>query len=373
MENNLSVRHRIPLLIAGFASLFFASFIGLLRMGISIPFHISPSQIALHGPLMVCGFLGTVISMERAVALGRLWAYLGPIAAAMGALSLIFGFNQPFGIGLITLASLTLSMASIQVVIKQREWFSFLLFLAALSWLVGCLLWFRSHPLGQVVPWWIGFLVITIAAERLELSRFLRPSRLNKGLLLGFIFLLGLSLVLMTTGSLSNFRLMALTLFLMAAWLLKNDVVRITIKQHGLTRYIAVALIAGYLWLLVASLIGLSTTTLLPASSYDAFIHAIFLGFGFSMIFGHALVIFPAIVKIQIPFNVSFYLPLFTLHLSMVLRMIGDFLYLPHLRQFGGALNMFSIIFFIIVVLLAVIIDKLQKNSAHAETGDLNG
>ena len=39
--------------------------------------------VALHGPLMVCGFLGAVIGLERAAALGRLWAYAAPLAAVI--------------------------------------------------------------------------------------------------------------------------------------------------------------------------------------------------------------------------------------------------------------------------------------------------
>ncbi|MGH3422548.1 MAG: hypothetical protein ACRDOD_23490, partial [Streptosporangiaceae bacterium] len=42
-----------------------------------------------HGPLMVLGFLGTLIALERAVALGPAWAYLAPAGAAVGGLAVI--------------------------------------------------------------------------------------------------------------------------------------------------------------------------------------------------------------------------------------------------------------------------------------------
>jgi hypothetical protein len=46
---------------------------GLVRLGWALA---APAPLAaFHGPLMVAGFLGTVIGLERAVALGRLWAY----------------------------------------------------------------------------------------------------------------------------------------------------------------------------------------------------------------------------------------------------------------------------------------------------------
>ncbi|MBL8957988.1 MAG: hypothetical protein JNK82_44855, partial [Myxococcaceae bacterium] len=60
--------------------LWWGIWLGLSRMGaVPIP---APRAAADHGPLMVSGFLGTVIALERAVASGRLWAYLGPLACA---------------------------------------------------------------------------------------------------------------------------------------------------------------------------------------------------------------------------------------------------------------------------------------------------
>jgi hypothetical protein len=50
---------------------------GLLRLGWAGPF-LQANLPAAHGPLMVCGFLGTVISLERAVALDRAWTFLAP-------------------------------------------------------------------------------------------------------------------------------------------------------------------------------------------------------------------------------------------------------------------------------------------------------
>src|SRR5690606_21397200 len=43
----------------------------------------------LHGPLMVLGFLGTVIALERATALRAAWGFLAPGLCAAGALALV--------------------------------------------------------------------------------------------------------------------------------------------------------------------------------------------------------------------------------------------------------------------------------------------
>ncbi|MFZ9642279.1 MAG: hypothetical protein ACO29L_02375 [Candidatus Methylopumilus sp.] len=363
MSNALSVKQRFPILLMGFVSLLFGSYLGLYRLGFNLP--LSPTQIALHGPLMVCGFLGTVICLERAVAIGRTWAYGGALASALGALFLMIGLNWLFGVTLILLASAILQVASIRILFQQREWFCFILMLGSFSWLLGCALWLKGLPLIQIIPWWVGFLVLTIAGERLELCRFLKPSKTNQ---ISFIITICFFMMSMISSSLINigsFQFLSLTLLMLALWFLSNDIVRQTIKQRGITRYIAVALASAYLWLLVGALIGLGTPILISGSSYDAFLHAIFVGFGFSMIFGHAPIIFPAMTKLKIPFNKHFYLPLFSLHLSLILRVAGDFSHIQSLRKFGGMLNLISIILFVLIMATAVIIGKHKEAHSH--------
>src|SRR3970282_1581372 len=81
---------RVPLLLPGMLALLAALWGGLLRLGWQLPAPPTPVA-AFHGPLMVAGVLGTVIGMERAVALGRAWAYLAPLASGLGALALLAG------------------------------------------------------------------------------------------------------------------------------------------------------------------------------------------------------------------------------------------------------------------------------------------
>ncbi len=349
MKTNLAVRYRIPMLMAGFLSLIVGIYIGLVRLGWQFPLS-STNQFSLHGPLMICGFLGTVISLERAVAIGERWAYLAPISAAAGALLLIAGLPPAMGAALMTMASLLLCMVSIRVFLKQRELFTFTLLLAAISWFLGCILWLAGFSLPHVIPWWMGFLIITIAGERLELSRFLRPSLGSKRLFVLALLLFFAGAVIASSSPWPNYQLLSTGLIAMTLWLLRNDIVRHTIRQQGLTRYIAVALSCGYLWLLAAGIIGLYMPELNPGSSYDAFTHAIFLGFVFSMIFGHAPIIFPAITKVKIPYHAAFYLPLALLQLSLLLRICGDFLYIVNLRKAGSLLHVFAIVLFIMTL-----------------------
>lgn len=204
----------------------------------------------------------------------------------------------------------------------------------------------------------MGFLILTIVGERLELSRFLQPSRGSGTLFIASVLLFLAGACVASFGELQDFRLLAAAFIALSLWLARNDIVRRTIRQQGLTRFIAVALTFGYVWLLIAGLTGLCLPQLHSGSSYDAFTHAVFLGFVFSMIFGHAPIIFPAISKVRIPYHAGFYLPLLVLQLSVALRISGDFLLMLDLRKAGGILHVVAIVFFIITLASSVLFNK---------------
>ena len=82
--------------------------------------------------------------------------------------------------------------------------------------------------------------------------------------------------------------------------------------------------------------------------SYDAMLHAIFLGFVFSMIFAHAPIILPTITGLALPFQSAFYLHVALLHLSLLLRIAGDLGQLPWAQRWGGLLNAAAILIFLV-------------------------
>ena len=63
---------------------------GLWRLGVAVPdplsFAAAGQLLLAHGALMICGFLGTVIGIERAVAVKHRWAFAAPLASGTGAL-----------------------------------------------------------------------------------------------------------------------------------------------------------------------------------------------------------------------------------------------------------------------------------------------
>ncbi len=295
-------RWRAPLLVLGFASLALGIAGGLVRLGASIP---APAgAVALHGPLMVSGFLGTVIALERAVALGRLWAYAAPLASGLGGVCLLLGLVVP-GFALMVFAAAVLIAACAAVFARQRSLEMATLLAGAMAWLAGNLFLFAGQP---AVPWWIAFFALTIGGERLELSRYLkRPPAVR------FYFLV-LAILLLLTPLAPRF--MGLVLVLLALWLFAFDLARITVRQSGLPRYVAVCLLAGYAWL------ALGGVLLAAKVAYDAALHAIFVGFVFSMVFGHAPVILPAVLRVSFPYHPILYAPLLVLHASLAVRVL---------------------------------------------------
>ena len=81
---------RVPLLVLGLLSLLTGVFAGLARLGVEVP-ALAAVHAGNHAALMICAFFGTVICLERAVALGGLWPYAGPAAAGAGGVLLLAG------------------------------------------------------------------------------------------------------------------------------------------------------------------------------------------------------------------------------------------------------------------------------------------
>jgi len=342
---------RLPLLILGFISLFAGMGAGLARLGWTMPAEFAGAA-AWHGPLMICGFFGVVIGLERAVAIGRLWAYAGPLLAGLGTVAALQG-GQAATPWLTLAGSSVLLAASLDVLRRQREGFMLTITLAAGCWTIGTALWSAGWAVHEVVGWWIGFLVLTIAGERLELSRFMPPSQSAARLFAAIVAtaLVALLAWLQPWGP----RLFGIAMLALAAWLLRHDIARRTVKQKGLTRFIAVCLLSGYFWLAlggaVITVFGLAPGT----AAYDAALHALLLGFVFAMVFGHAPIIFPAVLRVAVPYHPGFYAPLLLLHGSLALRLAGDAGGWFDLKRWGALLSALALVAFIANTATAVL------------------
>jgi hypothetical protein len=308
----------------------------------------------VHGPLMIAAFFGTVISLERAVAAGRNWAYLAPLAAGISGIALLAGAPLLVGQILGSLAALGLIAASAVALRRQVAVFTIILTLAAGCWLIGNLVWLSTGSVCAAVPWWLLFLVLTIAGERLELTRFLPTPPFAQKLFIGIVG------VLLVSAIAAVDLLFSVGLLALALWLLRYDIARRNIGTTGLTRFIAVCLLSGYAWLVAAGLLGLAGAFTPGHAWRDAALHAISLGFVFSMVFGHAPIIFPAVTRIKIPYHPALYLPLALLHLTLALRVFGGLSDNFQLRQQAALLNGL-----VLVVFIATLVRRNAKRGAR--------
>ncbi len=337
---------RLPLIALSMFALLAALWGGLLRLGWNAP-AMEPGLYMAHGPLMIGGFLGTLISLERAVALGESWSYAAPILSGMGALALILGVPDPVGPLLITLGSLGLVANFAAILRRQAALFTVTMALGAIAWFAGNILWLAHTPVMGMFFWWAAFLVLTIVGERLELSRLTGLSERSRPLfLLGLgVFLAGLAVTLHAPAY--GLRLAGLGMFAMALWLSRYDLARRTARQPGLTRFIAVNLLAGYFWLGAGGLAWFWFGNDLTTFHYDVMLHGVFLGFVFSMIFAHAPIIFPAVLQRPLSYRRAFYVHSVLLHLSLVLRVGADLCGWYTGYQWGGLLNVIALLVFV--------------------------
>ena len=320
---------------------------GLLRMGWSLP--PAPTLANAHGPLMVCGFLGTLIPLERAVAIRKKWMFAAPALTALGWV-LLLARPGLSGAVLFTLGSLVTFAILLYMVIREPKIHTLVMAAGGLSWIVGNILWVMGMPIFQMVFWWMAFLILTIAGERLELNRVLKLSTRQVGIfvLLFLLILVGVSVTMIDLDI--GTRLSGAGLLGLGFWFIKNDIARRNLHHSvPLTRYIAYSLFIGFLWLIVGGGLMLGIGAQYAGPYYDATLHILFVGFVMSMIFGHAPIIFPAIFQVQINFQPAFYIHLILLHVSLLIRVMGDLASLSVVRQWGGLLNEVAILLFLVM------------------------
>jgi len=342
----MKVPWRLALLACGFASLVAGVAAGLARLGFAIELPPGPA-VALHGPLLGGAFFGTVIGIERAIALGRAWVWTAPVACASAGLAWILGAGTAPGALLLAGGGLVLLAASLDLWRRHPELPNACLALGAACLPAGGAVLAGGDP-QAATPAWLGFLALTIAGERLELSRFMPRSPAASLAFAAIAAALFGACMLAAFAPSLGWKPLAAAMLALAAWLFTNDIARRTVRESGLPRYIAWALLAGYAWLAAGALVALGAVEFLPGRpAYDAALHAWFLGFVFSMVFGHAPIIAPAVLRAALAYHPLFYAPLALLHATLALRVAGDLAGAAALRESGAAGNAAAIGLFI--------------------------
>lgn len=355
MQNRKLLPFILPLV---FISLLTGIWAGWIRIGWQYPL----SEVAgKHGALMVGSFLGTLISLERAVVIKNRWVMLVPFFSGI---SFVF-----FALSLDTWAFYVLTLGSLGQAImmgyfleRYKELYLGVMLAGSLCWLVGNLMWLAWGLYPLSAPWWMAFLLLIITGERLELTRFLPIQKKTKQLLL-------IALAIFVSGIIIPFHsngryIAAIGLVFIGFWLLKYDMATKSVKRDGQHRFSALLLLTGYGWLIISGCMMVAGD--MYGFIYDAVLHSFFIGFVFSMIFAHGPVILPGVLGIPIkPYHWSLYIPAIILEGSLLLRIAADIFSLEDWRRWGGIWNGIAILLFF--VMTGVLIGLATKTLRHKE------
>ncbi|MHB1235649.1 MAG: hypothetical protein ACYCZK_08245 [Microbacteriaceae bacterium] len=245
------------LLLGGFALLAGLD-AALLLLGLSAPV-VTARLAETHGPLMVFGFVGSVVVLERAVATRRWWAFFSPALLGLGALAIVSPL--PLVVGKASFVAGSVILLGIYVAIwrKQSSTSTAVQALGAILGVMATVLWLGGVPIPQLVPGMALYLVLTIAGERLELAR-ISPTvdaRAELWLLVAALALTG-GVVAALLWPAIGYPVFGAAMIGLVAWLLRNDVATRLVRASGLPQYMAACLLSGYVWLVVAGGIWLT-------------------------------------------------------------------------------------------------------------------
>ncbi|CCH78092.1 conserved membrane hypothetical protein [Nostocoides japonicum T1-X7] len=331
---------------------------------VGVPAPVTSSRLEdLHGGLMVLCFLGGLIALERAVALGAPAGYGAPALLGLGGVALLLPGMPPLVGKTLVLAGLVALVAVYTALWRRKRDDPVLVEgLGAAVALCAAILWLRVD-LATTVPWLAGFVILTIAAERVELARLVLPASAD----LVLVVLAGALVVALVAALLApgpGARALGIVVLLLVAWLARHDVARHTIRLVGLPRFSAAALLVGYVWLAVAGLVWALVGAPRTTPAYDAVVHTVFLGFAMSMVMAHAPVILPAVARRPLPYHPVLWVPLVVLHAGLVLRVLfGDGLGIDPLWRAGSLVTVAALLLMVVTNLALVVTARSSSGS----------
>jgi len=394
MEEEIVLRLRHPqvrfcILTVSFVCLVGALIGGLVRLGWGDYYRFLGELPGYHGPMIVCGFVGTFFSLERAVTMGHFGSYLAPLLTGLGALALVVWPSTKLGPELIAVGSCAFFLISLIILIRKFAPFSLFICLGSFQWLMGNLIWLARWPVYNVTLWWMSFVVLTTAGERLEIAQMMHIDLKSKVALfigLGAVFI---GHILAAVGHLAapdnlmdvfrdalfdpriklGMMIAGLGMVTASAWFLIYDPARSRLREAGMAGYVAVCMVSSYLWLAFSGIFSVIFAGLASGTGYDSFTHSFFLGFLMFMVFGHGPIIVPSMLGLFLKMRKYFYVSPILLNASLLLRIFGDMGHSLPLREWGGMLNAVAIACFILTLLLTILADNRPMPSLQDAAG----
>lgn len=336
---------RWPVLVTGGVCLIIGLNLALSLLGVWAPVPALDTDAAIHGQIMTFGFAGTLICLERVVALREKWALIAPISLGIGGLLLLLPdptagrILQVFGMALLLVVYGRLAKRGLTIPMSIQT-------LGAVFGLGALLLWWAGAATWSLIPWIAGYFVFTIVGERVELAFISLPKGAEKlawGLSLALAFTI---VAVLAVGGGGEF--VGLLLIGQALWLMRFDIARQTVKTSGLPQFSAANMIAAMFWLMVAGVAWVLGGPLQMSPVYDTVVHSVTIGFTMSMIMAHAPIILPAVIRRPLPYRSYFWIPAVLLNTGLLIRLIGDVRGLGVTWQIGGTILVLTILGFLL-------------------------
>lgn len=316
-------------------------FTGLSRFGL-INFPLSFD----HGVLMLNGFAGGVITVERLLGdRGDRWILIGLASLIVGLVLYLVGYN--FGLLLIAGNIAILFLKETLLLSEDRRVNRLYQLIGLLSWFIGNLKFYQNGFYPAAVSFWIVFILIMIVGTRL--------GKMGKKDMISLI--LSVTLFISFWFGFHGYGQAIYGIGLIALS------IRLAYQEIKYQSKYPPGVIMAYCWLLVAGLSSLLSDHILH--SYDLVLHAFFLGFFFSMIFINA----PDTLLEKLGLNRLNTYPDFwvlLLSLGLIARLIvGDLFHVQEARNIGGILNLLTILLY-----AAFILFQAFRNRTIAERTD---
>lgn len=262
--------------------------------------------------LILCGsFFGTLITLERVVTIKNNLIHFLPVVN--GSSILFFLADSPLiANGLLIAGGLILLGMYSYFFFQHKDKIHFIFILSALCYTLALIFYYFNESVLSIQFFELFFLM-TIAAERLELSNFLNISENKKDILTILLILSCLGVI--------NDVMYGFVLIFISIWFILYDIARINIRSKEPHKFRGYALIFAYYWLFLHGLSFIFSKWL----SYDTRIHSFFLGFVVNMVFAHISIILPAVLKVQFTIPSRMYYFLWILfQLVLLIRFISS-------------------------------------------------
>lgn len=297
-----------------------------------------------HGVLMLNGFAGGLITLERTLSKPIITNFISLILLVLGVI--LASLDIIWGLWLVTGAITLLILAEVQAS-RTHHWAYHLLQLTGLlCWLTANAKYQFSNFYPAAVPFWQAFVLMMILATRLK-----KIDRISDWTLMLVLLSYVISICL-------PFHSVASSLTGVLLIILAVVILRLELRHSDDQRY---RLMIVYGWLIATAIGMLLSDQILY--SYDFVLHSFFLGFLFNMIFLNAskAIVSKFGVK-DIPLAEGLWMSIMTA--GLLIRIIsGDVLGVEMARVVGGIISLLAIVGFLGSVIRAVVLTRMSRTT----------